>query len=81
MEFNQIKWATRRGMLELDLILGPFLDNVYLGLPSDDQQRFQQLLTEQDQDLYAWLMQRQDPEAPDMLRIVQIIRDHTGLKV
>ena len=29
MDTNRLKWATRRGMLELDLILLPFLENVY----------------------------------------------------
>ncbi len=68
-------------MLELDLILLPFLENIYSKLPESDQILYQKLLEEQDQDLFAWLMNRADPEDPSLLRIVQIIRDNTGLKV
>ncbi len=81
MDFNRLKWGSRRGMLELDLILLPFLENIYPSLDSEDQKRFQLLLEEQDQDLFAWLMARADPEDLELKRIVQLIRDNTGLKV
>ena len=81
MEFNRLRWGSRRGMLELDLILMPFLENIYPSLPEADQVLYHLLLEEQDQDLFAWLMNRADPESPTLLRIVQIIRDNTGLKV
>ena len=81
MEFNRLKWGCRRGMLELDLILLPFLENVYLTLPESEQNLFHDLLVEEDQDLFAWLMNRSDPDNPNTLQIVQIIRDNTGLKV
>ncbi len=68
-------------MLELDLILLPFLENIYPSLDSEDQKRFQLLLEEQDQDLFAWLMDRADPENLELKSIVQLIRDNTGLKV
>jgi antitoxin CptB len=29
MDHNRLKWAARRGMLELDLILQPFVEKVY----------------------------------------------------
>jgi antitoxin CptB len=77
---NRIIWASRRGMLELDLVLLPFLDNVYEGLAQDDKERYWALLDEQDQDLFAWFMRRSDPANADLLRIVEIIRDNTGLQ-
>ena len=80
MEYNRLVWGSRRGMLELDLILLPFLENVYKTLDEADQQRYQDLLAQEDQDLFAWLMNRSDPQDPEILRIVQIIRDNTGLK-
>lgn len=80
MDRNRLFWASRRGMLELDLVLLPFLDNVYETLAPEDQQRYQKLLDEQDQDLFAWFMRRTDPEDPELMRIVQIIRDNTGLQ-
>jgi antitoxin CptB len=80
MERNRLFWGSRRGMLELDLILMPFVDNVYPTLDPSDQLLYQQLLEEQDQDMFAWFLKRQDPEDPQLQRIVQIIRENTGKK-
>lgn len=80
MDRNRLFWASRRGMLELDLVLLPFLDNVYETLDPEDQKRYQQLLESEDQDLFAWFLRREDPADPELLRIVQIIRDNTGLR-
>ncbi|MDZ7925046.1 MAG: succinate dehydrogenase assembly factor 2 [Marinagarivorans sp.] len=80
MEYNRLKWACRRGMLELDLILMPFLENVYLTLPSDEQALFTALLAEEDQDLFGWLMKHKDAPTPQLQKIVAIILAHTGLQ-
>lgn len=80
MDRNRLFWASRRGMLELDLVLLPFLENVYGTLELEDQQRYHKLLDEQDQDLFAWFLRREDPADPELLRIVQIVRDNTGLR-
>jgi antitoxin CptB len=78
MEKNRLLWASRRGMLELDLILQPFVENIYPTLSVDDQTLYEKLLEEQDQDLFAWFLKRQDPETPELLRIVSIIRNATS---
>ena len=75
MNKNRIRWACRRGMLELDLILEPFVENVYETLEEADQLRFEVLLESEDQSLFMWLMKRQSPDSPDMQRIVQIIHE------
>ena len=62
-------------MLELDLILSPFVENVYDSLTEDDQLRFEVLLECEDQTLFMWFMQREQPTDPNMQRILQIIRD------
>ncbi|MBN8431172.1 succinate dehydrogenase assembly factor 2 [Microbulbifer salipaludis] len=80
MDRNRLFWACRRGMLELDLVLLPFLENVYETLSEDDKQRFIKLLDEQDQDLFGWFLRREDPQDPELKKIVQIIRDNTGLQ-
>jgi len=81
MEKNRLFWASRRGMLELDLILTSFLEEQYSTLAAADRQRYDQLLQQQDQDLFAWLLKRRDPEDKDLLKIVTLIRDNTGLQV
>ena len=75
MNKNRLVWASRRGMLELDLILSPFLENVYDSLTEDDQLRFEVLLECEDQTLFMWFMQREQPADPNMQRILQIIRE------
>ena len=80
MDKNRLYWASRRGMLELDLVLVPFLDNVYDGLPEEDKQRFCDLMEEEDQDLFSWFMRRTDPEDSNLKIIVDIVRANTGLQ-
>jgi|TARA_B110000908_G_scaffold46089_1_gene56161 antitoxin CptB len=75
MNKNRLRWACRRGMLELDLILEPFVENSYDALEEADQLRFEVLLESEDQSLFMWLMKRQSPDNPDMQRIVQIIHE------
>ncbi|MCB1733354.1 MAG: succinate dehydrogenase assembly factor 2, partial [Halieaceae bacterium] len=41
-ELNRMRWAARRGMLELDLVLEPFVVARYAHLDAVDRQRFQQ---------------------------------------
>lgn len=62
-------------MLELDLVLMPFLEEVYFTLAEEDQLRYQQLLECEDQDLFGWFLHRKNPEDPELLKIVEIIRD------
>ena len=45
----------RRGMKEMDLILGPYADAQIAQLSPADLDRYEQLLDENDQDLYLWV--------------------------
>ena len=56
ISFKRLKMQCRRGMLELDVLLEPFLADVYLTLDEEDKQRFSNLLTCEDQDLFPWFM-------------------------
>jgi len=80
MHKNRLFWSSRRGMLELDLVLMPFIEKVYSSLSEADQQLYHLLLEEQDQDLFTWFMRREDPADPNLLRIVKIIRENTGIQ-
>ncbi|BFM16795.1 succinate dehydrogenase assembly factor 2 [Maricurvus nonylphenolicus] len=81
MDRNRLFWASRRGMLELDLVLLPFLENVYPDLPQEDKERYWALMDCEDQDMFAWFLHRQDPEDPELKRIVTIVRDNTGMQM
>lgn len=50
--------AWRRGTKEMDLILGPFADEVLPALDASLRQAFEALLAENDHDLYGWVTAR-----------------------
>lgn len=74
-ELNRLYWHSRRGMLELDVLLIPFLQEAYPHLDEADQARYRKLLDCEDQDLFVWFMQRGVPEDPDLARMVKMILD------
>ena len=55
----RLKWACRRGMLELDVLLLPFVEEAFDDLPFEEQETFERLLTSDDPDLFAWIMGHQ----------------------
>lgn len=72
-QFRRLWWHSRRGMLELDVLLLPFLEEAYRDLAPDDQARYQKLLSCEDSDMFEWFMQRSRPEDPDLQRMVDLI--------
>ncbi|QLF92244.1 succinate dehydrogenase assembly factor 2 [Pseudomonas sp. ABC1] len=74
-ELNRLFWQSRRGMLELDVLLVPFLQEVYSDLDEEDQRRYRKLLSCEDQDMFGWFMQRSEPEDADLQRMVRMILD------
>lgn len=75
MNINRLSWASRRGMLELDLMLLPFLEKIYPTLDLDDQKRYWKLLECEDQDLWSWLLKNKVSDDPDLQKIIGIIRN------
>ena len=75
VEFKRLYWHSRRGMLELDVLLLPFLEEAYRNLEDADKDRYRKLLECEDQDMFGWFMQRSEPEDADLKRIVRMILD------
>jgi antitoxin CptB len=73
---QQLRWQCRRGMLELDLFLQPFLDDRFSGLSQEEQLDFQRLLMESDPTLFTWLTARETPEDPKFAAIIGQLRQH-----
>lgn len=65
-ENRRVYWHSRRGMLELDLVLMPFAEQVYPGLDADMQRRYRALLECEDADLFAWIVHRGEPDDPEL---------------
>jgi antitoxin CptB len=72
-EINRMRWAARRGMLELDLVLEPFVASRYGSLDERDRERFQQLMSCEDQDLFGWFLGRDQPGDEELAAIVSKI--------
>ena len=80
-EYNRLIWHSRRGMLELDLVLGPFVRKKYPELAENEQALYRQLLDCEDQDLMAWLLRREQPGDPGLQQIVKTVLQFSGVEV
>ena len=71
----RIRWACRRGMLELDVLFMPFVDEAFDSLSVQQQAVLQRLLEADDPDLFAWFMGHQECKDPELKLMVQLILD------
>ena len=55
LKYNQLYWRSRRGMLELDLQLQPFLEQSFFSLDDNEKEGYEKLLLEEDWQIYDWL--------------------------
>ena len=72
---NRLAWQCRRGMRELDDLLGRFLQQRYGSLDQQQQATFQTLLEYPDAVLLELLMGRMTPADTDVAHLVHAIRD------
>lgn len=70
---SRTKWACRRGMLELDVLLGPFVDEAYDALSEHNKRVFQRLIEMEDPDLFAWFMGHEQCPDVELNTMVQLI--------
>ena len=78
-ELNRAKWASRRGLLELDLLLSPFVSETFTGLSDALRKDYRELLSEGDQDLLEWIMGRSTIVDERFVNIVSEIRRFHGI--
>ncbi len=80
-ERARVKWACRRGMLELDVILDPFFEERFDSLSDEDKQDFIDFLKCDDPDLFAWLMGHGTSDDPRMKAMTVAIVSHNRSKL
>ncbi|MFI3245638.1 MAG: succinate dehydrogenase assembly factor 2 [Ferrimonas sp.] len=78
LSIRRLKWACRRGMLELDVLLGPFVEQCYRQLSSAEQATFERLLQCDDPELFAWFMGHESCPDPDLAAMIAQIRQQTS---
>ncbi|KXJ49588.1 MAG: hypothetical protein AXW17_00350 [Colwellia sp. Phe_37] len=69
----RLRWACRRGMLELDVLFMPFVEEAYDDLSLENKAIFERLLECQDPELFAWFMGHEVCEDKDLNAMVQFI--------
>ncbi len=69
----RLRWACRRGMLELDVLFMPFVEEAYDELSAENKAIFERLLECQDPELFAWFMGHETCEDKELNSMVQFI--------
>ncbi|MGL4206872.1 MAG: succinate dehydrogenase assembly factor 2 [Aeromonadaceae bacterium] len=72
-EWDALRWQCRRGMLELDGILLPFVEEELPTLPLALQHDFIRLLQASDLELFRWLLRGAEPADPALLHLLEVI--------
>jgi len=75
-ENNRVYWHSRRGMLELDLVLMPFAQRDYPLLERELQRQYRELLEREDAELFAWLVRGVPCDEPGLAAMVRRILAH-----
>lgn len=73
VELKKMWWHSRRGMLELDLLLLPFATDKLAELDDEQQKIYQRLLEQEDQDLFSWLIEKEVAPDSELKQMIQMI--------
>ena len=65
---ERARWRSRRGLLELELLLKPFVDGGFERLTEAGKSEYERLLEHDDMDVHEWLIGRVEP--PEALRAI-----------
>ncbi len=71
---KRLRWRTRRGTRELDALFGGWLEESFPQADAASQQAFDEILDEQDPDLWDWVMGYARPSRADWRAIIDDIR-------
>ncbi len=76
-DHKRMVWASRRGMLELDLLMQPFAKQCFPTLNPAEQRCFVSLLQQEDNDLFSWLLKKETPDDPKLATMINRIIAYT----
>ncbi len=72
-DLKHIYWRSRRGMLELELQLIPFVRDHFPSLTEQEQRCYEQMLDLEDWQLFDWVQGRETPADPLVRQVVEKI--------
>lgn len=73
-DHRRLRWRSRRGALELELALAPFVEKRLATLSEQEKARYAKLLDHDDWDIYEWIQGRGEPDDPELAGILDAIR-------
>ncbi len=73
-EMSRLRWQCRRGMLELDDLLGNFVEHHYQKLEQQQQKIFKQVLNFPDQLLFDYFFGNAKPIDKEISHVIERIR-------
>lgn len=71
---ERVRWRSRRGLLELDIVLGRFIETYYTQLDEAEKQVFEALLDMPDNPLWDMIAGRQEATQQDHQALLEKIR-------
>ncbi len=71
---RRMRWMSRRGMKELDVLLAAYLDQRWPEAPAEEKAAFARLLEHQDPELWSWLSGQAEPGERELADVVSWIR-------
>jgi antitoxin CptB len=74
IEQSRLRWQCRRGMLELDTLLGDFMDDHYSGLDEQQKAVFKEVLELPDQILFDYFFGNGKSIDKDVNNVIERIR-------
>jgi antitoxin CptB len=73
-ELERVRWRARRGLLELDIVLGRFIETCYAELDQNERLAFEEMLDMPDNPLWDMIAGRQDATQGDQQALLEKIR-------
>jgi len=67
---GRLRWACRRGIRELDVLLTRYVDEQYVTASPADQDAFRQLLETQNPVIYAYCLGQETPPTPELRALI-----------
>lgn len=75
VELKKLRWHCRRGMMELDVLLGRWLEREWRQSPTATREVFLKLLACEDDILWRWLSGLEKPSDGELAELVEVIRN------
>ncbi len=73
-ELERVRWRCRRGLLELDIVLGRFVEQRYAGLDEAQQAAFDELLDMPDTVLWDMIAGREAPAQESQRAVLEWLK-------